>query len=108
MRYPPLGSHVRVLWQDCSSDPRGWHYLHNGPLHEAGEKLDYFTDGVYVGTENGRMCVAPSIVVDESNSVVAAGDRWWIPIGCIRAIETAKFKVFSKREQRRKARKGTR
>ena len=107
MKLPPLGSHVRVVWVDASSDPRGWHYIDNGPLHEARQSLSYFTDGVYVGTDEGRMCVAPSVVIDEDNNVVAAGDRWWIPVGCIVAVETAKFKVFSTRE-RRKPRKGAR
>lgn len=102
MKMPPLGASVRVVWQDASSDPRGWKYVGAGPIHAVEETLSYFTEGTYLGTEGGRMCVAPSVVTDTDNNVVAAGDRWWIPMGCIEQIHVAKFKMFSTRTARKR------
>lgn len=102
MKMPPPGSSVRVVWQDASSDPRGWKYAGTGPIHAVDEPLSYFTEGTYLGVDGGRMCVAPSVVTDPEDNVVAAGDRWWIPVGCIEQIHVARFKVFSTRTARKR------
>lgn len=102
MKFPPIGSSVRVVWQDASSDPRGWKYSGTGPIHESEERLNYLTEGTYLGIDEGRACVAPSVVVDKEDNVVAAGDRWWIPVGCIESIYKSNFRVFSKRTARKR------
>ena len=77
-KLPPVGSRVRVLWQDIVG------YI-NQPLKDV-KVADVWTEGKLVKVETEFLVIATSQYIDDEPADQTLGDYTAIPLGAVKSV----------------------
>lgn len=83
MKYPPIGSPIRVIWNDAEF-AGSWQYDELPPFGSSPQ----ITYGTYLHRDKKFIIVADTISVHrETENINGTAGHWRIPIGCITSVK---------------------